>query len=129
MQGSRFKRDPLELVDASCGAGPASTNVVQSASLDPMTHAPRGHLVVLVSDNKTGNFRLSAMIRTYVDLKAEAPSAVQTPECLREPYPVSALEGTARAPSEIGRAADAGVASPPNRTRLSAATPPSRCLR
>lgn len=54
-------------------------DVVQAASLDPITHAPHGHLVVLVSDNKTGRFRLPAMIRTYVDLKAEAfgPSAVR----------------------------------------------------
>ncbi len=45
-------------------------DVVQAASLDPVTHAPHGHLVVIVSDNKTGRFRLPQMIRTYVEVKA-----------------------------------------------------------
>lgn len=45
-------------------------SVVQAASLDPITDVPHGHLVVIVSDNKTGRFRLPSMIRAYVDMRA-----------------------------------------------------------
>lgn len=44
-------------------------SVVQAASLDPVTHAPHGQLVVTVADNKTGRFRLPELIRIYVDVR------------------------------------------------------------
>ncbi|WP_131814020.1 hypothetical protein [Mycolicibacterium fortuitum] len=47
----------------------AYREVVQAASLDPITHAPHGHLVVTVADSRTGRFRLPTMIRAYVGLK------------------------------------------------------------
>lgn len=56
-------------------------DVVQAASLDPITNAPHGHLVVIVSDNKTSRFRLPQMIRTYVELRAaEADPSAARPQ-------------------------------------------------
>lgn len=43
-------------------------SAVQRASLDPVSDD--GHLVVVVSDNKTGRFRLPEMIRIYAELRA-----------------------------------------------------------
>lgn len=45
-------------------------DVVRGASRDPEADGPYAHLVVMVSDNKTGRFRLPQIIRLYVEMKA-----------------------------------------------------------
>lgn len=43
--------------------------IVLRASRDPVGNGPHAHLVVVVSDNKTGRFRLPQMIQVYVEMK------------------------------------------------------------
>lgn len=45
-------------------------DVVRQASRDPVSDGTHSYLVVLVSDDKTGRFRLPEMIRIYVEMKA-----------------------------------------------------------
>lgn len=44
-------------------------DIIHRASRDPVDDRPNAHLVVMVSDNKTGRFRLPEMIRIYVEMQ------------------------------------------------------------
>lgn len=47
-------------------------DLVLGASRDPVNDGPHAHLVVVVSDNRTGRFRLPEMIRIYVEMTVAA---------------------------------------------------------
>jgi len=52
-------------------------DLVQRANRDPVADGPDAYLVVLLSDNKTGRFRLPTMIRVYVEMKAASAERPQ----------------------------------------------------
>lgn len=50
----------------------AYAEIVHGAGRDPLADGPDAYLVVLVSDTRTGQFRLPAMVRAYVDMTVAA---------------------------------------------------------